>query len=124
MRIIVRSLTLALAVAGVVAVGVATAAPQEVPRDNATPPRVTKEVKPEYTAEAKQAGIQGSVVVEAVVQTDGKVGDVTVTRSLDTEHGLDQQAVKAVKQWEFEPGKKNGKAVSVAVQIELTFTLK
>jgi protein TonB len=89
-----------------------------------TSPRVVKEVKPEYTEEAKKARIQGTVVVEAVVKTDGTVGDVKVTRSLDTEYGLDAQAVKAARQWLFEPGKKDGKAVPVRVAIELTFTLK
>jgi protein TonB len=89
-----------------------------------TLPRVVKEVRPEYTEAAKQARIEGTVVVEAVVKTDGTVGDVKVTRSLDTEYGLDEQAVKAARQWLFEPGKKDGKAVPVSVAIELTFTLK
>jgi protein TonB len=89
-----------------------------------TLPHVVKEVKPEYTEGAKKARIQGTVVVEAVVKTDGTVGDVKVTRLLDTEYGLDEQAVKAARQWLFEPGKKDGQAVPVSVAIELTFTLK
>jgi TonB family protein len=47
-----------------------------------------------------------------------------VTRSLDTTYGLDAEAVKAVKQWVFDPGTKDGKAVPVLVQIEMSFSLK
>jgi TonB family protein len=89
-----------------------------------TMPTVIKEVKPDYTDEAKAARIQGTVWVKAVVQADGDVGDVRVTRSLDTEFGLDKAAVAAAKQWKFKPGTKDGKPVAVEVTIELTFTLK
>lgn len=89
-----------------------------------TLPKVIKEVKPHYTKAAQDAKIQGVVEVDAVVQSDGSVGDVRVTRSLDEKYGLDDEAVKAVKQWQFEPGTKEGKPVPVQVTIELTFTLK
>jgi protein TonB len=85
-------------------------------------PVVVKDVKPAYTRDARERGVQGSVEVDAVILTDGTVGDVTVKRSLDP--GLDEEAVKATKQWRFRPGTKNGEAVSVQVSIELTFTLK
>jgi TonB family protein len=89
-----------------------------------TLPEIVKEVRPQYTAESMRAKIQGVIEVEAVVQTDGTVGMVRVVRSLDKEHGLDEQAVKAVKQWRFRPGKKDGVAVPVLVSIDLTFTLR
>ena len=58
-----------------------------------------------------------------MVLTDGTVGDdVTITRSLDDE--LDQEAIKAMKQWKFKPGTKDGKPVNVQVNIEMTFTLR
>ncbi len=85
---------------------------------------LSKDVKPVYTKEAKDAGVQGIVELEAVVLVDGTVGDITVTRSLDQKYGLDQQAVLAMKQWVFEPGKKDGKAVPIVVTVEMTFTLK
>ena len=47
---------------------------------------------------------------------------MTVTRSLDAE--LDEEAIKAAKQWDFKPGTKDGEAVAVQVNIEMTFTLK
>jgi protein TonB len=89
-----------------------------------TVPKVIHEVKPTYTPEAMQARIQGSVFMTVVVLPSGDVGDVTVTESLDQEHGLDQQAVDATKQWKFEPGTLDGQAVAVEVVIQMTFTLK
>jgi TonB family protein len=89
-----------------------------------TVPRVVKEVKPGYTPEAMRAKIQGSVWLSAVVLPSGDVGDVTVSTSLDKEHGLDEQAVQALKQWKFEPGRKGGEAVAVEVTVQMTFTLK
>ena len=86
-------------------------------------PTLVKEVKPTYTPEAKAAKIEGVVVTSAVVLADGTVGDVKVTKSLDTKFGLDEQAVKAEKQWVFKPGMKDGKPVAVQVTIELSFTL-
>jgi TonB family protein len=94
------------------------------PGNGVSLPIVVKQVKPDYTDEAKAARIQGSVWVKAVVQADGDVGNVRVTRSLDTEFGLDNAAVAAAKQWKFKPGTKDGKPVAVEITIELTFTLK
>jgi protein TonB len=95
-----------------------------VPTGKTVLPRLKHEVKAVYTQEAKDAGIQGTVVLDAEVLADGTVGDVKVKQSLDTKYGLDEQAVKAVKQWTFEPGTKDGKPVPVRVDIEITFTLK
>jgi TonB family protein len=55
---------------------------------------------------------------------DGTVGDVTVAQSLDAVHGLDDQALKAMKQWRFKPGLKNGEPVAVLAVGGMTFTLK
>ena len=87
-------------------------------------PRVIREVKPQYTAEAMRAKVQGSVTLECVVLPDGSVGSVEVVRSLDSTFGLDQEAIKAAKQWRFAPGTRLGEPVAVLVTIELTFTLR
>lgn len=87
-------------------------------------PKIIAETKPGYTAEAMRARIQGDVKMDVVVKTDGTVGEVRVTRSLDKEFGLDDQAVKAVKAWRFTPGQKDGVAVPVMVSVEMTFRLK
>jgi TonB family protein len=94
------------------------------PSDGVTLPAVVHEVKPKYTAAAMERKIQGSVWLEAVVLETGNVGDVIVSRSLDAEYGLDQEAIAATKQWKFKPGMKDGEPVAVWVTIELTFTLK
>ena len=86
--------------------------------------RSTKQVKAEYTPEAMQNRIEGKVGLDAVVLADGKVGDVTVTESLDTIYGLDKNAVAAMKQWEFKPGMKDGKPVAVRIHVLINFTLK
>ncbi len=89
-----------------------------------TAPRVVKEVKPAYTAEAMRAKVQGVVWLRCIVLPDGTVGRVDVVRSLDSTFGLDQEAVKAARQWRFMPGTRLGEPVSVRVTIELTFTLR
>jgi TonB family protein len=71
-----------------------------------------------------QAKIQGSVLLEAVVLTDGSVGDVTVVQSLDPEFGREQHAVEALRLWTVQPGTRDGAPVRVAVEVQMTFTLK
>lgn len=89
-----------------------------------TVPKAVKEVKPQCTRDAMKAKLEGSVTLECVVKTDGTVGDARVVKSLDKSDGLDDEAVRVAKQWRFSPGRKNGKAVPVAVSLEFTYTLK
>ena len=93
------------------------------PGDGVTLPTLVREVKPNYTPQAIGARIQGAVRLSAVVLSNGVVGDVTVIRSLDTQYGLDAQAVSAARQWLFNPGTKDGVPVAVRVTIEMSFTL-
>ena len=94
------------------------------PGDGVSLPVATRQVRPQYTSAAMQNRIEGSVGLSAVVLAAGTVGEVKVVQSLDTVYGLDAEAVKALKQWEFKPGTKDGKAVAVRVTVTLTFTLK
>ena len=88
-----------------------------------TSPVLIKEVKPDYTDAAKARKVQGTVEMAVLVQTDGAPGpDVRILKSLDPD--LDQQAIKAVRQWRFKPGTKDGQPVAVDVNIEMTFTLR
>jgi TonB family protein len=89
-----------------------------------TLPKLISEVKPQYTSEALQARIQGPVMMDAVVRTDGTPTDIEVIRSLDTQYGLDKQAVAALSAWRFEPGRKDGDPVPVRITVEMQFTLK
>jgi protein TonB len=88
-----------------------------------TLPKLIKETRPDYTADSMRAKVQGAVVMEVVVLTDGTVGEVRVIRSLDKKHGLDDECVKTVKEWQFTPGKKDGIAVPVIVDVTMTFVL-
>jgi len=102
-------------------------APQGVFRsgdEGVTLPRLIRDVRPQYTSEAMRALIQGAVILNVVVNTDGTVGDVFVLQSLDRIYGLDDQAIKSAKLWQFAPGTRNGEPVPVLVSIELTFTLR
>ena len=89
-----------------------------------TLPTVLTEIRPQYTREALDAHIEGTVTVSAVVRQDGTVGEVRVTRSLDKTYGLDEQAVIAARQYRFKAGTKDGKAVAVRVALQFNFTLK
>jgi protein TonB len=89
-----------------------------------TLPRVLREAKPQYTADAMRAKVQGSVWLECIVMPDGSVGEVKVTKSLDPIFGLDQEAIKAARLWRFSPGMRQGEPVPVIITIELTFTLR
>jgi TonB family protein len=94
------------------------------PGNGVTLPRLLSEVRPQYTSDAMRAKVQGTVLLECVVKTDGTVGDVRVIRSLDPTFGLDQEAVRAAKQWRFAPGMRQDEPVAVLISIELTFTLR
>jgi TonB family protein len=94
------------------------------PGNGVTLPRVLREVRPNYTSDAMRAKVQGIVMLECIVKPDGSVGDVQVIRSLDSTFGLDQEAIKAAKQWRFAPGTRLGEPVPVLISIELTFTLR
>jgi TonB family protein len=88
------------------------------------PPQVLSEVRPAYTKDAMDRKIQGVVLLRVVVLKDGTVTDIQVIRSLDSVFGLDQEAIKAARQWHFVPGTRNGVPVNVRVGLEMTFELK
>jgi protein TonB len=94
------------------------------PGNGVSLPRILREVKPQYTSDAMRAKIQGAVLLQCTVRPDGSVTDIQVIRSLDPTFGLDQEAIKAARQWRFSPGTRMGQPVSVQITIELTFTLR
>jgi TonB family protein len=94
------------------------------PGNGVVTPKVLREVKPQYTAEAMRAKVSGTVWIQCVVMPDGSVGRVEVVKSLDPTFGLDQEAVKAARQWRFIPGTRFGEPVPVLVILELTFNLR
>jgi protein TonB len=94
------------------------------PGNGVETPRLVKEIKPQYTAQAMRAKIQGTVLLECIVQPDGTVGAIKVVRSFDSAFGLDLEAVKALRNWQFAPGTRFGQPVPVLVTVEIAFTLR
>jgi len=76
---------------------------------------------PEYSEEARKAKYQGICVLGLVVGPDGRPRDVHVAHALGM--GLDEKAIQAVKLWKFEPAMKDGHAVAVAMNVEVSFRL-
>ncbi len=86
-------------------------------------PTLSHAENPKYTPDALRARVQGWVTVEAIVSPEGEVTAARVTRSLDREFGLDDEALKVARQWQFRPGTYQGQPVAVRVIIELEFRL-
>jgi protein TonB len=84
------------------------------------PEAITK-AAPLYPDIAREAGVDGQVVVQALVGKDGRVKDTRVVKSIPM---LDQAAVDAVKQWVFKPALSNNKPVAVWVAVPVRFSLK
>ncbi|MET0555562.1 MAG: TonB family protein [Vicinamibacteria bacterium] len=102
----------------------AAAAPQEAVRQAGTdvpPPKRTKFVSPVYPPEAQAAGQRGIVILEIVVGTAGQVESVNVVRSVPP---FDQAATAAVRQWEYEVTRVDGKPVPVRLTVPITFALR
>ena len=87
-----------------------------------TPPTVLFKIDPIYSEEARKAQYQGTVVLEAIVRKDGSVEIIRVVRSLGL--GLDESAMKALREWKFRPAMRQGVPVDVAMNIEVNFTLR
>ena len=88
-----------------------------------TPPTVILQVQPTYTSEAMRTRLQGAVVLQVVVRRNGIPTDVRVVRSLDP-GGLDEQAMVAVRQWRFNPGRSGGVPVDVWVTVIVDFAIR
>jgi TonB family protein len=88
---------------------------------NVKAPTKTKDVQPVYPEEAREARVQGVVILEVTVDTAGRVGDARVLRSIPL---LDTAALDAVQQWEFEPTLLNGRPVSVIMTVTVNFALQ
>lgn len=83
-------------------------------------PTLLRQVLPKYTPDALQKKIQGTVVLEVVVSRDGMPTAIRVVRSLDP-GGLDQEAIAAVREWRFTPGRVGNTPVDVLVTIWVDF---
>jgi len=84
------------------------------------PPARTRYVAPEYPEIARQSRIKGTVIIEAIIGTNGKVENVRVLRSVPL---LDGAAVAAVRAWEYTPTLLNGVATPVIMTVTVRFDL-
>ena len=93
------------------------------PGNGVTAPTLLSQVRPNYTPDAMRRRIQGTVVLEMIVGADGAPYDLRVVRSLD-EHGLDDEAIKAARQWRFKPGHRGDTPVDVLVILVIDFHMR
>jgi protein TonB len=110
--------------------GETTPAPARIPKI-ATPQRVRvsqgvtsglllKRVNPKYPPKARANGIQGTVVLHAVISKEGDVVDLTVVSG---DPLLAKSAIKAVKQWKYRPYLLEGKPIQVDTEVQVNYTL-
>lgn len=85
-------------------------------------PRLLREVRADYTEDARRRGVEGDVLLEIIVRRDGSVGDVKFLKRLGA--GLDERAAQAVRQWRFAPAKRLGSPVDVIVEVAVEFKLR
>jgi protein TonB len=85
------------------------------------PPRLLERVEPEYPLLAQRAGIEGEVVLEALLSADGRVEQVRV---LSGRPLLATSAQAAVEQWRYEPTTLNGRPVAVLLRVTVQFHLR
>ncbi len=86
-----------------------------------TAPVLTYKVEPEYSEEARKAKYQGTVLLYIEVNERGLPQNPRVIRAMGM--GLDEKAIEAVMKWRFQPGRKDGKPVTVMAQVEVNFRL-
>ena len=87
-----------------------------------TPPVKLVFPQPRYTEEARQARIQGTVILQAVIDREGGVGEVQVIKGLPL--GLDQSAIDTVQGWKFKPALKGDEPVAVYLNLMINFSLQ
>ena len=90
--------------------------------DGVRMPQLRHKVEPDYSEAARIEKVEGSVLLYIQVDTAGKAINVRVLHGLGL--GLDEKAVEAVKQWQFDPGVKDGKPVTVEAQVQVDFRLR
>ena len=83
-------------------------------------PEAIVKVAPEYPEPARQAGVQGTVMVQVLVGKDGRVKDTRVVKSIPM---LDAAAVAAVQQWVFEPARSKHEPMAVWIVAPVKFSL-
>jgi protein TonB len=98
---------------------------EEMPEENSPravgfkPPEFLNRVKPVYTPEAERADISATVEASVVFRADGEVGQIEIMRWAG--YGLDESAMKAIRELKFKPATRGGRAVSVRAVVKYNF---
>jgi TonB family protein len=87
-----------------------------------TRPVILDRVEPQYTETARRVRLEGTVIVQAVIDEQGRVVDVKVLKRLPM--GLDQAAVDAVSRWRFQPATLHGRPVKVYYSLTVVFRVQ
>ena len=90
-------------------------------RTSDVPPQLLEKTDPEYSEEARLAGLEGAVTLTGTITEQGVPRDMRVTGSLG--FGLDEKALAAVQQWRFTPGTRQGQPVPVVMTVTVDFRL-
>lgn len=121
-------LFLSLLAAGAVAQSAPSATEQSAGSDpvykvgaDVTAPVPVYRPEPEISEQSRVQKRSGIVTLTAIIRNDGRVGDVKITGGYDPE--FDAAALKALKQWTFDPARKDGVPVAVKVNIEVAFNI-
>jgi len=89
--------------------------------DHPSAPVLVYRAEPDYSDEARKAGLQGTVALRLTVDTNGLPANIQTARGLGL--GLDGKAVQAVRQWKFRPAYRYGQSISVETTVEVEFRL-
>jgi protein TonB len=87
-------------------------------------PIMSTQIQPTYPDLARQAKVQGRVILQAVIFKDGTVGDIQVLQTPGEKLGFAESAVDAVSHWRYQPALQNGRPVDVIFTIVVDFALK
>jgi periplasmic protein TonB len=90
-------------------------------RGSLEPPQRIRKVAAQYPKVAQMANVEGTVIISAVIDVDGRVTSPRVVHSIPL---LDQAALDAVRQWEFQPATRDGRPVPVSVKLSVAFALR
>jgi protein TonB len=92
--------------------------------EGVTHPEKIHHVDPVFPPMARTAGMEGRVILEAVIRFDGSVGEIRVLSGPDSRYGFAEAAVAAVSEWRYQPALQYGRPVSVYITIVVSFTLE
>jgi len=95
-----------------------------LPTDDMTMPEIVTKIDPVYPEDARDARVDGKVVLQAVIRDNGTVGDVQVLTAIPGWPSLDRSAAAAVQQWKYRPALKDGHPVSIYITVVIQFRLQ